>query len=443
MRRNLVIGFGIAGLLAGSAAAQLPGGPQPARTGVPGLPAGFEPVEPAGALPAGYSAQPAPTGPRPLAPPPPLDLEIRTAVPADHEWLLKPEHGAYFISVKSYSRPSRPTPDDQGPSALAMAEALAAEIRDTYRVQAFLYELISEERRAEAAALAAARVRGREFAAQWDKLREKAQLQGMEFLEPDNKVRFKTVNYKDQVAVLVGGFRSDEDARKALDTVRKWPLPKATVKDRLGRDIPVVDCGTILRPGPNGKQLAMDAPINPYLTATVVPNPAAPRRVEPGAAGLDPFIVKLNEGRPYNLLSAKKAWTLGVKSFCAPVEIVASNAGNSVMRKLGGGRGGDALAAGAEQAESLAKALREMRGPGAPGQPGPSLGLEAFVLHTRNASLVTVGQFDGPNDPELLRTKAMLEKITPRVTEDPTGLKPVTNAQSIFGNLIPMPIPRP
>jgi hypothetical protein len=439
MRWGITFGMGLAAVLSGSALAQFPSN-QP--TAAPSLPAGYQPVVPArtapatGGLPAGYSELP--TGElRPLAPPPPINLEIPTAVPANHEWLLKPEHGAYFISVKSYSRPSRPTTDDQGPSALTLAEALAAEIRDQYRVQAFLFEHVSDDRRAEAAAIAAARARGQQLAAKWDTLRKQAELNGMEFLEPDNKIRFKTVNYKDQIAVLIGGFKTDEDARKALDKVRTWAPPKTKVKDRLGREVTLMDLGTIFRPGPNGKQLLQEAPINPFSTATVVPNPTIARPVDNATGTMDPFIVKLNEGRPYNLLTATKSWTLGVKSFSAPVEIVSKDANTSVMRKFGSSKGADALVAGAEQAESMAKTLREMKT-----STGQSLGLEAFVLHTRTSSLVTVGQFDSPNDPELLRIRKLLGSMKVNVTEDPTGLKPVTNVPSLFGNLIPMPIPR-
>jgi hypothetical protein len=438
MRWEIAFGIGLAGLLSGTALAQLPSNPPPVA-GV--LPPGYQPVVPARS---GLSASELPPGNpalpsgelRPFAPPP-MNVEIQTAIPANHEWLLKPEHGAYFISVKSYSRPSRPTADDQGPSALTMAEALAAEIRDLYRVQAFLFEHISEERRAEAAAIAAARARGQELAAHWDTLRKQAQLQGMEFLEPDHKIRFKTVNYKDQIAVLVGGFKTDEDARKALDKVRAWPAPKTKVKDRLGREVTLMDLGTIFRPGPNGKQLLQEAPINPFTTATVVPNPTVPRQIEHSAGNIDPFIVKLNEGRAYNLLNATKTWTLGVTSFSAPVEIVSRDTNPSAMRKFGSSKGADALVAGAEQAESLAKTLREMKT-----NTGQSLGLEAFVLHTRTSSLVTVGQFDSPNDPELLRIRKLLGSMKVNVTEDSTGLKPVTNVPTVFGNLIPMPIPR-
>ena len=122
-----------------------------------------------------------------------------------------------------------------------------------------------------------------------------------------------------------------------------------------------------------------------------------------------------------------------------PVEIVTRDSNTSAMKRFGASRGADALEAGAEQAESLAEALRKMTD-----STGQSLGLEAFVLHTRNASLVTVGQFDGPNDPELLRVRRQLSSMKLNVTEDKMGLKPAANAQSVFGeNLIPFPIPKP
>lgn len=446
MRRRLVIGVGLAGMASGSAAfaqfaadrpsTAVPGGvqlpvspmtPTMPRTAPPAGGVGLPP--PSGISPGGY--QPAPTTGLPQPPrtaPPPADVEIQTALGADHPWAVKPEHGAYFILIQSYSRPSRPTPDDNGPSARALAEALATEIRDTYRVQAFLYEYISEERKAEAAAIAAARERGRLFAQQLDRLRQQSQLQGMEFLEPDKKIHFKTVNYRDQIAVLVGPFKTEEDARKALETVRTWPPPK---------DKMLMDGAAVLRPGPGGKPVLEEARLNPYLTARVIPNPTIPRNAPAvGEPRLDPFIVKLNEGRPYSLLNATKPWTLGVKSFSAPVQIVSKDTNPDLMRKPGQSSGADVLQAGAEQAEALAKTLRMMKIPGRPN------GFEAFVLHTRGASIVTVGQFDGPNDPELIQTQQLLSTLQLRISEDEQGLKPVANAPSLFGNMLPMPVPR-
>ncbi|MBA4188909.1 MAG: hypothetical protein C0467_13005 [Planctomycetaceae bacterium] len=441
MRIQFAFGLGLAGVLtgAGVGVAQFaadraptppvsPSTPPPLPPGV--TPAGGvvpptrNPVLPAGAL------TPAPSVTQPAATPPPQDLEIRSALGANHPWVVKPEHGAFFICMKSYSRPNKPTAQDSGPSARTLAEQLATDIRETYKVQALLYEYVSPERKAEMASIAAARERAKVFASQIDKYKQQAALQGMEFLAPDTRLHFKTMNYTDQIAVLVGGFKSEEDARKALNTVRTWPAPKNKA---------LMDGAVIQRADKNGKMMLEEGYLNPYLTAHVVPNPTIARAADPAeAVTIDPFLVKLNEGRPYNLLKAKKSWTLGVKSFSAPVEIVSKDSGSGgVMRQLGlGGKGADVLKAGAEQAEQLAAALRKMRGEGIPAE-----GFEAFVLHTRTASIVTIGQFDSPSDPALNQTKQLLARMTLKASEDEKGYKPVANAPSLFDNMIPVPIP--
>lgn len=484
MRRKFAFGLGLAGVLSGAGAvigqfaSDRPPAPPPAtapgtptapvtpptsppaapRANIPApsapaappaLPAGVRPVGQTGGAyvaPVGGVAAPA-AGPvttagfsgiapqdTPRAPAAPAETEIRSALGPNHPWAVKPEHGAFFICVKSYSRPSRPQPGDTGPSARELAEALATDVRDLYRVQAFLYEYVSEERKAEMASIQSARARAKMFADQLDKYRQEAQLKGMTFLE-DGRVtaRYKTVNYQEQVAVLVGGFQSDEDARKALDRVRTWPSPK---------NKQLMDGAAVVQTGRDGKPVLGEWHMNPYATAHVVPNPTVERPAQPAdaATGLDPFVVKLNEDRPYSLLKATKGWTLAVKSFSAPVEIVSrdSGGGGGLMQKITGRKGADVLKAGAEQAEKLAGALRVMTD-----KNGNPLGLEAFVLHTRSASLVTVGQFDGPNDPDLLQKKRLLASMNLLVTEDKSGTKPVTNAPSLFGNLMPIPIPKP
>jgi hypothetical protein len=467
MRWRLAFGFGLAGLAAGSALGQFaadrvpasPQGspsaasPQAAPQSPPGLqtppatPIGYNPPT-GGILPAGgVSTDPAATQKLPsladlaaqqptrqLTPAPRIDIE--SALGPDHPWALRPEHGAYFICVKSYSRPHVPTPDDNGPSARVLAEKLATEIREKWRVQAFLYEYISEERKAEAAALAAEREKGRQFLQQMEERKQQSQLNGAVWLPPDNKIRFKTVNYRDQIAVLVGGFKTDLDAREALDKVHTWPAPS---------DKSLMD-GVVAANLTNDQKAALqNGFINPYKSATVVPNPLIPRPTQPAASRLDPFIVKLNGDNPYNLLKATKDWTLAVKAFSGPVQIVGRETDTSekdkpLIQKLSfSNKGANALLAAAAQAEALAKMLREMKGPG-----GQSLGLEAFVLHTRNNSIVTIGQFDGPSDPALVQMQNLLVSMKLSVSEDKMGSKPVANTPKILDEkMIPMPIPKP
>ena len=98
----------------------------------------------------------------------------------------------------------------------------------------------------------------------------------------------------------------------------------------------------------NNTQKGEAAAINPYASAFVVPNPAITRATQPASAkqGFDPFLVKLNEGHPYNLLKATKGWTLGVKSFAAPVEVVNKDSDTSLMKKFGMGKSGAEAADG-------------------------------------------------------------------------------------------------
>ncbi len=486
MRRKLVLGVGVAALTGGTVVAQFaadrptppvsPAAPKVAPA-TPGnfparLPAGggFEPVVPSAPVsptrptsPSGYTPlYSSPTPSRGAYTPPtdgirpanylstgkpaqpvspavdftatPVEMEMPLALPKDHAWRLKPEHGPWFILVKSYVRPpkgSNAAQQDRGLTALELGESLAKEIREQFAVQAFLFEYISEDRKAEHKAIVTARRKARgEYLAQVRAMEKRAKLHGVEFLMPDNKLHVLKHETRDQIGVLVGGFQSEADAQKALALVKKWPSPKNEL---------LMDGSAIVKPGPDGKPVVQSTRLNPYLSAFVVPNPSAPRDHSARSArpAFDPFIIRLNEDNPYNLLKAKKSWTLAVKSFTSPVEIVNKNSDTSLMRKFAKSKGANVLAAGAEQAEAMAKAIRAMKDPS-----GQSLNLEAFVLHTRSASLVTIGQYDDPNDPALLATKRLLGGIKTRVTEDATGLRLANNAPSLFEKLIPMPIPK-
>ena len=446
MRRKLVLGVGLAGLLGGSVAGQpnIPapfGGGKP--VGAPSVPAtlsvtptggyvapvgGFQPVAaPAGMPPSNDALAATPVAPSPVV--------IPSALGANHPLATKAEHGAYFVCVRSYSRPARPTATDPGLPARELAEGLAGEIQRLPQAQGFgvyLFEYVSEEKKAEAAAAAAARQQRSAFVAALDKYQKSSQLNGMEFLAPDNRIRYKTFNYRDQIAVLVGGFRTEDEAVKAMAKVKAWPEPK---------DGKLMDIGAITQAGADGKPGLVRAYINPFPQAMVVRNPVTDAGPTARSTALDPFVVKLNEGRPYNLLAARGGgWTLGVKSFSAPVQIQSKNEDSSFMRKMGFGNGSNALNAGAEQAEALAKALRELKGP--PPERRPQ-NLEAFVMHHRTGSIVTVGQFDGPTDPALLDARRKLMAMTFTTTKDESGANVMSTGENLFGkDILPIPIPK-
>lgn len=439
MRRELVLGVGLAVGFGGHAAAQFASDPPgklaapPARGFQPAPAPGFSPASPPTAAP----ATPAPA----VVPAAPVAIDLQLALGADHPDLIRAEHGAYTIHVHSYSRPRRPDPSDPGPSARQLAEGLVAAIRQAQpRVSVYLFEYISNEKRAEAAAIAAARLQAASFLKSMDAIKRTSEVQGMTFMDDGEmrKLRYKAFNSRDQIGVFVGGFKTEDDAVQALKVVKKWAAPA---------DTRLLDGAAMVRPAnpqkPDGRTVIERSFLNPFATATVFPNPAAPRAVAK-QTGYDPFVLKLNEGRPYSLFKATKSWTLGVKAFGAPLTFASQNDNPDLMRK-GAGNGGDVLLAGAEQAEALAKAIREMKGPGrADGTGGAPLNLEAFVLHNRSGSIVTVGQFDAPDDPELVRVQRFLSGLKLNVTADRHGQQMMTNTHSVFGKeIVPMMIPKP
>ena len=69
-------------------------------------------------------------------------------------------------------------------------------------------------------------------------------------------------------AVLIGGWKDMDSARKELDKIRAWQPPKNTS---------LMDQGVISRPAEGGRRVREEAYLNPFQYALVVPNPVAPK----------------------------------------------------------------------------------------------------------------------------------------------------------------------
>lgn len=278
------------------------------------------------------------------------------------------------------------------------AEDLAREIRETYKVPAYLFEKGSEERKKQEEFIAKERARQmaeqakfREFA---DRMRKEAELKGMEFLESTPRLRVPKYNtIEEQWAVLVGGWKDMDTARIQLEKIRTWQPPK-------NKDL--MDRGVIARPGQDGQSTGEVAYINPFLYAMVFPNPTATRLPEDD--GTVQAIYRLNAKEELSVLRIAKPWTMVVKSFHPPVRMQDNEGQKSVMdRLLGKDDAAKELQATALQAVALAKALRDPKF-----KPRP---FDAYVLHTLYGSLVCVGQYDGPQDPNMAETQRVLESI--------------------------------
>lgn len=341
--------------------------------------------------------------------------------------MLKPEHGEFVICVKSYIRPAWV---EDKLKAVRLAELLANDIRANYRAPTYLFEYISDEKRAEAARLEAARLASKPYQDKLNELKAKAEREGNFFLAPDNKLHVTKVPYSDQIAVVIGGFRTEAEAKKALELIRvKWEPPA---------NKELLDLRAIEETDRKGTVIAVkQAYVSPYRQAFVVANPSIPKSKTAVQSGLDSFTIELNEGRPYNLLKTSKPWTLAVKTFSAPISLQGAKDESSIMGRSGSST--EILKRGAAQAEQLAEALRKMTD-----KDKKPLGLEAFVLHSRAGSLVTVGQYNSPDDENLLKTRKLLTSMnfTMSASANVPGHPLAPNDSFLSNNILPMPVPR-
>lgn len=334
-----------------------------------------------------------PTSPAPAALPAGVEPARTTAAPAN-PFPLTPDAGAWMICTATYL----------GPDGAEVARQLAVDLRTRHRLPAYIYNRGDEERR--------------KMNEEWEATRRRY---------PGVPMRRRTYRIQDQYAVLVGGFADFAAASAYLPKIKALPLPELKVDggrspyDQVSYEEPDADKKTMV---------VKRTPINPYSMAMVVRNPqtAAPANNRPK---WDPFWKQLNAHEEYSLLRNPKAWTLVVREYMGARTMQSqqpqkNEGGFLAALGLGGTRPGEALDAAAQQAHELARFLRQ-----------PQFGFESWVLHTRHSSVVCVGGFNGPEDPELQRLQrqiAALKFSTQKGGADPIGLLPTP---------VPIEVPRP
>jgi hypothetical protein len=226
-------------------------------------------------------------------------------------------------------------------------------------------------------------------------------------------MRRRSVRIPDCYAVLVGGFADSKAASDFLPTIRSVPPPDLRLPD--GRE--AYDLVTYQEMDPKTqKPVLKRARMNPFSNAMVAHNPLVPNNTQ-AKTKWDPLWKKLNADEEYSLLKNPKPWTLVVKTYMGGGTIQSHNRGSSPFLSalgLGGHKEGEGLSAAGAQAHELAKFLRN-----------PRLGFKAYVLHTHNSSLVTVGEFTGPDDPDMQRVGRQLATLhfqADKAQSDPIGL---------------------
>jgi hypothetical protein len=218
--------------------------------------------------------------------------------------------------------------------------------------------------------------------------------------------------------VLIGGWKDQETARKALDEVRKLKKPEDKF---LHKEV------VLTKDSANSDYKMTTESVNPFKSAFVVRNPTVPLPPDPEKGKLQ-NLKEYNAEESYSLLKCRKPFTLVVKSYTGAVQVAGATAAPSGMfKQAGGNKPGQLLNASAQQAHALADALKMLKD-----SRGKSMIKDdVYVLHTEQSSYVTIGGFERPDDPQLKQLQKSL-----------AGLQ-FGPMERLMVQPMPMPVPKP
>jgi hypothetical protein len=288
-----------------------------------------------------------------------------------------------------------------GPEARQDALQLVNELRTNYRLPAYVFNYSDQERLKEQERLRQEKERIHQL------LEQQARVLGDMGATQTAPVHVRTRRFEEQCAVLIGGYADEKKARKDLDRIKalKPPDPKRV---KLASIVQIRQ--------KEGEQIW----VSPFAHAFVVPNPMIKKAPAANKNQPDPLLKELNAGESYSLLQCPKRFTLAVSEFHGVTTLQEKTATSRFLSALHlGGGSGEALNASALNAHNVAEALRK-------------LNFQAYVLHTRFYSLVTVGGYDTPDDPRLKADQNQLVQLAPKLQPLPMLPEP-----------LPLEIPRP
>ncbi|MBN2129415.1 MAG: hypothetical protein JW741_07955 [Sedimentisphaerales bacterium] len=197
--------------------------------------------------------------------------------------------------------------------------------------------------------------------------------------------RYRRGNKADEICVLVGDYPSidDVEAQQVLEKIKhstpdclKIEKGKQTHQTLIG--LRTVHKKVLAKVNPNNPK----AEKGPMGQAFMTQNPLLDN--ETTTKSLDPLVVKMNKDLPYSLLKCPGKYTVQVAHFTGKV-IVDQTAIKEIehgQRQLKE----TLLDQAAEKAHALTVALREK-------------GFEAYELHDRQVSIVTIGSFNSYGTP--------------------------------------------
>jgi hypothetical protein len=304
---------------------------------------------------------------------------------------LTTSEGPWLIHIASF----------RGDQSLEFAHRLAEETRSKHRLLTFIYSMNEADAK-----------RDREQLRQYQ-----MQVVGSDKVaESQEPQKFKTIRIVKEYSVFVGNFPDMEKARYEAARIKEFAPPAS---------IPAY--GVHLYKEPTSKARIDQTQGNPYRQAFVVRNPMLTKQAsasvvvnQQAQAPMDPTWPELNAKEKHSIFTCPKPWTLVVAKFAPPTDVQSSISGSVVQ--IGATAPAAELGKGLERAAETARQVAELLRDG-------GKGYDAYVFHTRQFSLVTVGAFDSRYDPKMEQAWSILKDFV------------ATQDKGPFSLLMKMPLP--
>ncbi len=324
------------------------------------------------------------------------------------EYRLTEEHGPWLIMACTFS----------GPNAEGQAHDLVIDLREHYKLEAFVYkaEFKLDDPNA-----------GRDQ----DPFHPRVHLR--------YKKKFRRPGEIEETAVVVGNFPALDDptAQKTLQTLRYAEPESLKVDDGKTSSRTLASLRAIQQDIQN-QLLPADSEKRkrgPMGHAFITTNPLLPADYYAPKRGIDEMVLRMNKGVTYSLLDCPGRYTVQVAHFMGKViidqrEIAAIENGKPMQ---------SGLTQAAEKAHVLTEALRMK-------------GYEAYEFHDRFSSIVTVGSFnsvgslgrDGKTElnPAVHHIMKLFAPQPGRTLDGKTALAPV-RIVGILCDIQPLPVEVP
>jgi len=322
-------------------------------------------------------------------------LVAQEPVPLEtNKYPLTEREGPWLIHVGSF----------RGDQALEFATRFAEETRSKHRLLSFIFSMNEFDANRDREELKQAQIK----------------LIGTDKVPESNEhQKLKTVRVIKEYSVFVGNYPDMEKARIESVKIKEFEPPTSIPRYEINlfketnsnarTDTESSNFGGMFKlktTRPEDRKILNQAAGNPYRQAFVVRNPhlTKPAAVVTALSQrqqntFDPAWRDLNAREKYSIFTCPKPWTIVVANFAPPTLVQSSFTDNFMQTgtALPPAELGQALERAAETARQMADLLRD-----------GGKGYDAYVFHTRQYSLVTVGAFDDRYDPKMEQAWNML-----------------------------------